>query len=101
MRPGLALYGAEPIPGAPNPMRPVLQMTARVLQTRTVPAGAGVGYALTDMASESRRVATVACGYADGWPRRLGGKAGTIPYEILTNLSRRFARRYIRTEQMQ
>ena len=75
VRPGLALYGAAPVEGAASPVRPVVRLEARVIQLRAVEAGAGVGYGLTYVAREPRRLATVSVGYADGWPRRLGGRA--------------------------
>ncbi|WP_312165251.1 alanine racemase [Phenylobacterium sp.] len=74
VRPGLALYGAAPVEGVP--VRPVVRLEARVIQLRTIPAGAGVGYGLTYVAPGERRIATISVGYADGWPRRLGGRAG-------------------------
>lgn len=75
VRPGLALYGAEPMEGQASGLAPVVTLEARVIQVRTIPAGAGVGYGLTYVAEGPRRIATVSLGYADGWPRRLGGKA--------------------------
>ena len=75
VRPGLALYGAAPIEDAASPVRPVVRLEARVIQLRTVEAGAGVGYGLTYVARETQRLATIGVGYADGWPRRLGGRA--------------------------
>ena len=39
VRPGAALYGIAPQADAPNPMRPVIGLRARVMQTRSVPAG--------------------------------------------------------------
>src|SRR3546814_15475583 len=33
-RPGVALYGANPTPQAPNPIRPVVLLQARILQVR-------------------------------------------------------------------
>ncbi len=74
VRPGLALYGAAPIEGAASPVRPVVRLEARVIQLRTIEAGAGVGYGLTYVAQARRRLATISVGYADGWPRRLGGR---------------------------
>lgn len=74
-RPGAALYGLNPTPGQPNPMRPVLTLMAPVLQVRAVPPGTAVGYGATWVAERSSRVATVAAGYADGYPRALSGKA--------------------------
>ncbi|WP_370633355.1 hypothetical protein [Nitratireductor sp. B36] len=32
VRPGAALYGINPAPGAPNPMRQVVRLSVRVLQ---------------------------------------------------------------------
>ncbi|MBP6878562.1 MAG: alanine racemase [Phenylobacterium sp.] len=75
VRPGLALYGAAPIEGAASSVRPVVRLEARVIQLRVIEAGAGVGYGLTYVAKARRRLATVSVGYADGWPRRLGGRA--------------------------
>ncbi|MBO0712255.1 MAG: alanine racemase, partial [Acetobacteraceae bacterium] len=46
-RPGAALFGINPTPGRPNPMRPVVRLLGRVLQVRTIEAGATVGYNAT------------------------------------------------------
>lgn len=74
VRPGLALYGAAPVTGAPNPMQPVVQLDARVIQIRTIQPGTGVGYGLTFTATQAMRIATISIGYADGWPRQLGNR---------------------------
>lgn len=154
VRPGYALYGGNPLPGRPNPMAPVVRIEARILQLRHVGAGATVGYNAEWTAPGPRRLATLAIGYADGFPRpagatrgRAGGSAiiagrlcpivgrvsmdlitvdvtgleetavrrgdwacligpeigvdalaqagGTIGYDILTRLGRRFARAYV------
>ena len=72
-RPGAALYGINPTPGRPNPMRPVVRLRARVLQVRDIPAGAGVGYNASWRAARPSRIATACVGYADGWMRALSG----------------------------
>lgn len=74
VRPGLALYGAGPFEGMASLMQPVVRLDARVIQVRTVQPGTGVGYGLTFTAAKVMKIATVAVGYADGWPRRLGGR---------------------------
>jgi alanine racemase len=75
LRPGAALYGVAPVEGKPNPMRPVVSLRGRVLQTRTVPAGTPVGYGWRwSAALEPTRLATIAVGYADGWLRSLTGR---------------------------
>ncbi len=74
-RPGCALYGINPTPGQPNPMRQVAKLEAPVLQLREIPAGATVGYGATWTAPRPSRIATVAAGYADGYLRSLSGQA--------------------------
>ena len=148
VRPGVALYGGNPMPGRPNPMQPVIELKSHILQLRNLPKGATVGYGGTWAAKRDSRIAVVAAGYADGFmraadmsgPRQVvvGDKrcpvvgrismdlmaidvtdlpvsavrrdqmvtligegltldeaalqAGTISYEVLTNLGRRFHR---------
>jgi alanine racemase len=148
VRPGAALYGINPQPGHPNPMRPVVRLQGRILQIREVDRGQSVGYGAAHVMKRPGRLATVPVGYADGWFRslsnhgsgRIGGKrvplvgrvsmdlvvfdvsgidpalaepgglielldedygvdavaadAGTISYEILTALGRRYHRIY-------
>lgn len=74
-RPGSALYGINPLPGQPNPMAQALRLEAPVLQVRQVAPGTPVGYGAAWVAARPSRVATVAAGYADGYPRALSGKA--------------------------
>jgi alanine racemase len=69
-RPGAALYGINPVPGRPNPMLQVVRLEAKVIQTRKLSAGAGIGYGHAFHAVEPMRTATISLGYADGWPRR-------------------------------
>ena len=74
-RPGCALYGINPTPEHPNPMRPVMRLEVPVLQLRDILAGTPVGYGATWTASRPTRIATVAAGYADGYLRSLSGRA--------------------------
>jgi alanine racemase len=68
-RPGYALYGGNPVPGQPNPMRPVVRLSATILQVRQLRAGETVGYNGIWVAPAESRIATVSLGYADGWLR--------------------------------
>jgi alanine racemase len=159
VRPGYALYGGNPTPGKPNPMKPVVRLEVKVLATRSVDAGAAVGYNGRWTAAKPSRLAALHVGYADGFLRSqsgtddkiragaaaagvliggtpcpvvgrvsmdltlvdvsalpaqalkrgtravvigdglsiddVAGPAGTIGYEILTSLGRRYSRRYI------
>jgi alanine racemase len=73
-RPGAALYGIAPVAGADNPMRSVVRLQGRIIQTRTILAGDCVGYGARYQAGGERRIATVAVGYADGWLRSGSGR---------------------------
>ncbi|SDG95172.1 alanine racemase [Bosea robiniae] len=68
-RPGYALYGGNPTPGQPNPMKPVVGLEATIIQTREVEAGTQVGYNGRWTAKGKRKLATICLGYADGYPR--------------------------------
>jgi alanine racemase len=69
VRPGVALYGVNPIPGQSNPMRAVVELQARIAQVRTVPRGETVGYNAGWTAKRTTRLAVAAVGYADGYLR--------------------------------
>lgn len=73
-RPGAALYGIAPVAGQANPMQPVAHLQGKIIQTRDIPAGTGVGYGSTWTSSAPARIATVAVGYADGWMRSLSNR---------------------------
>jgi len=53
----------------------VMHLEARVVRVAPVPAGEGVGYGHDFVATRAMRVATVRCGYADGYPRHLSNRA--------------------------
>ena len=148
-RPGIAVYGGNPVSGRPNPMAQVVRLQGKILQVRGVDTPQTVGYGATHRVAGPARIATVAVGYADGYLRSLGNAgcgyvgdirvpvvgrvsmdlitldvssvpesqsapgclidligpangvdsvadaAGTISYEILTSLGRRYHRRYV------
>ena len=72
VRPGFALYGGNPTPGAPNPMKPVVSLEIAIQQTRWIEAGDTVGYNQQWTAPRRTRLATLLAGYADGVPRSAG-----------------------------
>ena len=83
VRPGIALYGGRAFEGAANPMNPVVTLSARILQVQDVGPGDAVGYGAAHRVEKPARIATIACGYADGFLRALGGhhsKPGAVGY---------------------
>jgi alanine racemase len=74
-RPGAALYGINPTPGRPSPVRDVVRLRAPVLQIHEIPAGESVGYSGVWRAERPSRIATLGVGYADGYHRILSNRA--------------------------
>lgn len=77
-RPGVALYGAQPVAAFGGRTRPVVTPEVQVLQRRLVPAGQGVGYNMTWTATADTEVAILNLGYADGYLRCFSGKGSAI-----------------------
>ncbi|GBD42498.1 Alanine racemase, biosynthetic [bacterium HR39] len=79
VRPGLALYGASPLSSGARPvLRPVVRLVAPVLQLRTIDEPGTVGYGATHAVEPGARIAIVALGYADGFPRQAGGGRASV-----------------------
>jgi alanine racemase len=74
VRPGLGLYGGNPLPAESNPFLVAARLTARVLQLRRVDKGESVGYGATFQTGRPTVIATVAVGYADGLMRAIGNR---------------------------
>jgi len=74
VRPGIALYGGNPTPRAPNPMAEVVQIKGKIVQVRDVDSPQSVGYGAAFPVTKPSTIATVAVGYADGILRALGDK---------------------------
>lgn len=68
-RPGILLYGADPMPGEGNGLQPVMTLESEVIAVRDLAAGAPLGYGARYVAERPRRIGLVAMGYADGYPR--------------------------------
>jgi alanine racemase len=72
VRPGIMLYGVSPFTDASSQqlgLRPVMTLGSEIISVREIKAGETVGYAGLFRAENSMRIGTVACGYADGYPR--------------------------------
>ena len=83
VRTGAALYGVNPTPEADNPMLPVVDLKARVVQIRDVERGEGVGYGGNWTARRPTRLAIVSAGYADGYFRAGSSNDGTRGADVI------------------
>src|SRR6202035_3470658 len=83
VRPGAALYGINPTPEADNPMQPVLELKARIVQLRAIEKGDSVGDGGPWTARRPPKLAIVSAGYADGYFRSGGSNDGTRGAEVV------------------
>ena len=82
VRPGIALYGGNPVPGLANPMRAVAHLEGTVMQVRHVGEGETVGYGATWEARRPSLIAILGAGYKDGVPRALSSKQTDGPAQV-------------------
>lgn len=75
-RPGVALYGSNPIVGRPAPLSPVVTLEAHVVQVREAEGGTAVGYGGAERLTRRSRLAILSLGYADGVFRAAGSADG-------------------------
>lgn len=75
VRPGIGLYGVEPVAGRRFGLRAALTLRGHILLVKDVPAGTGVSYGHDYATPRDGRLALVPLGYADGVPRLAGGRA--------------------------
>jgi alanine racemase len=68
-RPGIMLYGADPLFETKSPLRAVMQLTSQIISIRHIQKGESIGYGSIFTADKETIVGVVACGYADGYPR--------------------------------
>ena len=84
LRPGIALYGANPLAPSAGPrhetgkMAEVVHLQGKILQVRSVDRGMTVGYGAGYIVEKPTQIATVAVGYADGLSRALSGRGSAI-----------------------
>ena len=87
VRPGAILYGYHPgyDPAekraeieARLPLKPVMSLRTKIINLRSIPAGAGVGYNETFVAQRPSRIGVLAAGYGDGIHRSLGNRGSVL-----------------------
>ena len=78
VRPGILLYGISSVPEFQHELRPVMTWKTRIALIRDMPAGHGISYGRTFLTPRPMRVATLAAGYADGYPRHLSNTEASV-----------------------
>ena len=80
IRPGIMLYGSYPAQRFARKiaLKPVMSVKTAILFLKRVPAGFPVSYGRTFITKRESVIATLPIGYADGFARRLSGKADVL-----------------------
>lgn len=77
VRMGISMYGYPPVE-TELPLKPFMTWRTRVTYVKTIQPGDAVSYGCTYRADRPVRVATIACGYGDGYHRACSGKAQVL-----------------------
>ena len=85
-RPGIMLYGADPLMTTDTKLKPVMQLTSQIISIRSVKKGESIGYGSLFTAELDVVVGVVACGYADGYPRSAATGTPVAVDGIMTRL---------------
>lgn len=89
VRPGIALYGSNPLDVAsPVPLSAVMQVTAPLIALRQMRQGDGVGYGSDYQCPEDMTVGVAAIGYGDGLPRVLVNGSVELDGQMLPIIGR-------------
>jgi len=78
VRPGIFLYGVGSGRSAVIQPDPVVHLRAPIVELRELEAGDTVSYDATLRVERPARIGTLAVGYADGYPRSLGGVGSVL-----------------------
>ena len=74
VRAGIMLYGISPLPEFQKLLKPALTWKTKIALVRDMPAGSSISYGRTFITPGRMRIATLSCGYADGYPRHLSNR---------------------------
>ncbi len=77
VREGISLYGYPPVETG-LALKPCMAWRAKISYVKEIPAGEYVSYGRTFRTGRTTRVATVTCGYGDGYHRAAGGRAEVL-----------------------
>ncbi|MCF8223423.1 MAG: bifunctional UDP-N-acetylmuramoyl-tripeptide:D-alanyl-D-alanine ligase/alanine racemase [Bacteroidales bacterium] len=76
VRTGIGLYGVSATEEVK--LKTVASFFTRISQVKTIPAGEGIGYGLSDVSDTKRKIAILPAGYADGLKRLMGKGRGRV-----------------------
>jgi alanine racemase len=78
VRPGIMLYGYHTVQNRPQDLRPLLSLTTRIVQVRTMAGGERISYNQTYVCRPRSRIAVLPIGYADGYSRTFSNRGAVL-----------------------
>lgn len=90
VRPGVILYGCYPsdeVDPAELDIRPVMSVKASIVHLKEVGVGFSVGYGRKFVSDRPSKIATLALGYADGYPRPYSAAAKVLVNGVVCSLA--------------
>src|SRR5207249_488233 len=70
--------GISPLPEFQKLFKPVMTWKTRIGLIRDMPKGSSISYGRTFVTPKPMRIATLTCGYADGYPRHLSNRNAAV-----------------------
>ena len=89
-RPGIILYVCYPsdeVDVNQLSIKPVMSVKANIVHLKDVPAGFSVGYGRRYISEKPSKIATIALGYADGYPRPYSSQAKVIVNGVIAPIA--------------
>ena len=89
-RPGIILYGCYPsdeVDVKELSIKPVMSVKANIVHLKEVPVGFSVGYGRKFISERPSKIATLALGYADGYPRPYSPKAKVLVNGVIAPIA--------------
>lgn len=89
-RPGIILYGCYPsdeVDVNELSIKPVMSVKANIVHLKDVPADFSVGYGRKYISTKPSKIATIALGYADGYPRPYSPNAKVIVNGVIAPIA--------------
>lgn len=79
IRPGIILYGLLPNPELSKfDFKPIMQLKSKIVHIKEIDKDTSISYGRTFISKNNMKIATVSCGYGDGYPRSTSNKCFVI-----------------------
>ena len=79
VRPGIILYGISPSPYFREfDLKPIMSLKSKIMHIKEVPENSPISYGRTFISNRRLKIATICCGYGDGYPRTASNVAKVI-----------------------